>query len=193
MAGFEEKIYDMWIRRNPKFERSHEEPILKVLSDYGVGANAATTAKGKILGSGYEVYILAFFIGLYSNKKLQLDEDSKVLGQPIQFWGNLDSKKGRKAYPKLREYIFCALVAKSDIKEAMLEVDKGKIVPSNIVNKLIETMEEYANYGFYVIKEKLQNDPAYFFNPRAFYDLIWNLANPSSIEANTNNDELEDW
>ena len=49
---------------------------------------------------------MAFFIGLYSKKKIPFDQyaDIKDLGQPIQFWGNLDSKKGRRAYPRLKEY-----------------------------------------------------------------------------------------
>lgn len=103
-----EKLIDIWGRRTPKFEKKYEQTVMRVISDYGVGASENTGAKGKVLGAGYEPYIMAFFIGLYAGKKLPLSEDSddlKVLGQPLQFWGNLDSKKTRKAYPALRSYI----------------------------------------------------------------------------------------
>lgn len=113
-----EKLIDIWGRRTPKFEKKYEQTVMRVISDYGVGASENTGAKGKVLGAGYEPYIMAFFIGLYAGKKLPLSEDSddlKVLGQPLQFWGNLDSKKNRKAYPVLRSYIFMALVAKTDV------------------------------------------------------------------------------
>lgn len=194
MAGFEERLYDMWVRRNPKFEVRHEEAVLRKLSDYGRGASELTNAKGKILGGGYEVYILAFFIGLYADKRMKLDEDSKALGHPIMYWGNLDSKKGRQAYPRLREFIFAALVAKTDID--MLEVDKGNVVPSRIVDELVLSMAEFANYGFYVIDEKLKNDSGYFFNQRAFFDMIWQLTSSKASEEETERteeSELEKW
>ena len=99
----DEKIIDVWGRRNPKFEKHYEQSVIRVLADYGIGASENTDAKGKILGAGYEPYIMAFFIGLYANKRIPLIDDSeevKILGQPLDKWGNLDSKKFRKAYPK---------------------------------------------------------------------------------------------
>ena len=81
----DEKIIDIWGRRNPRFEKKYEQSVLRVLSDYGVGASENTGAKGKVLGAGYEPYIMAFFIGLYSKKKLPLSDatdDLKILGSP---------------------------------------------------------------------------------------------------------------
>lgn len=98
LVGKDENLIDVWGRKNPKFEKKYEQSVMRVISDYSHGASENTGAKGKVLGSGYEVYIMAFFIGLYSGKKLPLSEnsdDAKVLGQPIQYWGNLDSKKNR--------------------------------------------------------------------------------------------------
>ena len=144
----DEKLIDIWGRRTPKFEKKYEHSVMRVISDYGVGASENTTAKGKVLGAGYEPYIMAFFIGLYSKKKLPLSENSdevKVLGQPLQFWGNIDSKKNRHAYSNLRSYIFIALVARTEID--WIALDKGDIKVNTVVTRLIETMEEYANYG----------------------------------------------
>ncbi|MDM8242229.1 glycoside hydrolase family 15 [Phocaeicola barnesiae] len=179
----DDRIIDVWGRRNPKFEKHYEQSVLRVLSDYGIGASENTDAKGKVLGAGYEPYIIAFFIGLYSDKKLPLSDDSdstKVLGQPIDKWGNLDSKKFRKAYPKLREYIFMALVAKTPID--WISLDKGEIKVSEVVTKLVKTMEEYANYGFSVMEDKLANDKGYFFSKRAFLDIIMELTDKRELE-----------
>ena len=129
------RIFDVWARKTPSYEKHYEQEVIKVISDFGKGTNEASDAKGKILGAGYEPLIMAFFIGLYSNKKIPFDQyaDIKDLGQPIQFWGNLDSKKGRRAYPRLKEYIFVALVARTPEidwialdKERLKEIDAKK-------------------------------------------------------------------
>ena len=176
----DEKLIDKWGRRNPRFEKQYEQSVMRVISDYGIGASGNTGAKGKILGAGYEPYIMAFFIGLYANKRIPLSEDSdevKGLGQPLQYWGNLDSKKFRKAYPNLRSYIFIALVAKTDID--WIALDKGTIDANTVVSALIKTMEEYANYGFSVMQEKLREDKGYFFSNRAFLDIFLQLTDKS--------------
>ncbi len=187
-----EKIIDIWGRRKPKFEKKYEQSVMRVISDYGVGASENTGAKGKILGAGYEPYIMAFFIGLYSNKRLPLAEESddlKDLGQPLQYWGNLDSKKFRKAYPALRSYIFIALVAKTDID--WISLDKGDIKVSTVVTRLIETMEEYANYGFSVMEDKLKSDKGYFFSHRSFLDIFLQLTTKEKAETDAD-DSPED-
>lgn len=188
-----EKLIDIWGRRNPRFEKKYEQSVLRVISDYGVGASENTSAKGKILGAGYEAYIMAFFIGLYSGKKLPLSDDTdelKVLGQPIEKWGNLDSKKFRKAYSNLRSYIFIALVAKTDVD--WIAVDKGEIKVSTAVSHLIETMEEYANYGFSIMEDYLSKDKGYFFSRRSFLDIFLQLTTKdvTSIEDEDSIEEL---
>ena len=176
LVNKDDKLLDIWGRKNPKFEKKFEQSVMRVISDYGVGASEHANAKGKVLGAGYEPYIMAFFIGLYSNKRLPLSDDSdetKTLGQPIQFWGNLDSKKFRKAYSKLRTYIFVALVAKTDID--WIALDKGDIKVSSVAASLLETMEEYANYGFTVLEDKLKEDKGFFFSHRSFLDIFLQL------------------
>jgi hypothetical protein len=188
----DEKLIDKWGRRNPRFEKQYEQSVMRVISDYGIGASGNTGAKGKILGAGYEPYIMAFFIGLYANKRIPLSEDAddvKGLGQPLQYWGNLDSKKFRKAYPNLRSYIFIALVAKTDID--WIALDKGIIDASTVVSSLIKTMEEYANYGFSVMDEKLREDKGYFFSNRAFLDMFLQLTD-KGLEEFTQDEEIEE-
>ena len=134
---------------------------------------------------------MAFFIGLYADKKIPLTEDSeevKILGQPLDKWGNLDSKKLRKAYPKLREYIFISLVAKTPID--WIALDKGEIKVADVVTQLIKTMEEYANYGFSVMADKLESDKGYFFSKRAFLDIFMELTDRNA-KVDDEDDEVE--
>lgn len=168
-------LIDIWGRRNPKFERKYEDSVMRALSEYGVKANQMTISRAKIFGNGYEPYIIAFFIGLYSDKKLPLSDDTKVLGYPIQNWGNVESRNLRKAYPELRNYIFISLVARTDID--WIALDKGDIEASTVVSCLVKTMEEYANYGFFMMEEKLKENSGYFYSHRAFLDLFMQLTN----------------
>lgn len=184
-----EKIIDAWGRRNPKFEKKYEESVIKVLSEFGKKASDNTNAKGKIFGNGYEPYIIAFFIGLYADKKLPLTEETKDLRYPLQYWGNVETRGLRKAYPSLRSYIFMALVAKTDID--WIALDKGEIDAGGAVSCLIKTMEEYANYGFSFMEEKLKEDPGFFFSHRAFLDIFLQLTNKQS-EMFSDKDEPED-
>lgn len=177
------RIYDVWARRTPSYEKHYEAEVIKPLTDFGYGTNEASDAKGKILGAGYEVLIMAFFIGLYNKemRPLDKDEDIKDLSQPIQFWGNLDSKKQRKAYPRLREYIFIALVARnSDID--WLALDKGKWTINETVALLMDTMEQYINYGLSEIKKKLDDDESYFLSKNSFIDMFKELTTPPKEE-----------
>lgn len=169
-----ENLYDVWARRNPQFETHFEDILLRQFTEYGGGSVESMSSKGKIFGSGYELYIYAFFIGLYADKRKELTGETKVLGQPIQFWGNLDSKKFRKAYPKLRDYIFTALIAKTNDLD-IIALEKGEVTERKAVDYLIDTMEQYANYGFYTVEEKLKDNPNYFYKNTGFLDMMLDL------------------
>lgn len=43
---------------------------------------------------------------------------------------------------------------------------------------LIDTMEQYANYGFHQIEEKLRDSPNYFFRNTGFLNMILDLVDP---------------
>ena len=181
-----ENLYDVWARRNPKWETRFEE-IIHQFTDYGVGSSELTSARGKTFGAGYELYIYAFFVGLYANKKRELTGDNKVFGQPIQYWGNLENRKLRKAYPRLREYIFTALLAKTELD--LIALEKGTLTDSQAVDMLKDTMEQYANYGFYTIEEKIKENPNYFYKNTGFLDMILDMLAPPS---NNSTEEIEE-
>lgn len=164
-----EKLYDLWANRNPEYEIKYDESIIKTFCDYGRGTTVFQEARGKIFGAGYEILIIAFFIGLYKKQRKPLVGDTskrKILGQPIKFWGNLDSKPGRVSYSNIRKYMFAALVARSDVD--FIALDKGDITNRKAVDILMTTMEEYINWGLDYIAEKMEDNPNYFFKDTAF-------------------------
>lgn len=67
-----EKLYDLWAKRNPEWEKRFEEPIFKTFADYGKGNTSLSETRGKIFGAGYEIFIIAFFIGLYFDQTRKL-------------------------------------------------------------------------------------------------------------------------
>jgi hypothetical protein len=188
----DEKLIDVWGRRNPRFEKKYELSVMRIISDYGNRAGEQTSIKAKLFGPGYETYIIAFFIGLYAEKKLPLSKDNddlKTLGQPLDKWGNLQTN-ARKAYPAIRNYLLYALVAKTEID--WLAVDKGELPLADAVTELIHTMEEYANYGFAVMEEKLNEDKGYFFSKRAFLDIFLQLTTKKASQQKNDDDDLEE-
>ena len=174
-----ESLYEAWAKRNPSWEKRYQSTVVDVFCDYGKGVSSFLEARGKIFGAGYEIFIIAFFIGLYHNRTKPLIEDrdkKKTFGQAIQYWGNIENRIGRNSYGNLRRYIFAALIAKTDID--FIALDKGKITLRAAVDKLMEKMEA--------------NDPNYYFSDIAFLSEITNMLKPSKITENINgtNDEL---
>lgn len=185
-----EKLFEVWAKRNPQFEIRYEESIVKLFTDYGKGRSSYQDSRGKIFGAGYEIYIIAFFIGLYYNKRRKLNEDNskrKVLGQPIQYWGQGENRNYRRQYSEVQKYIFAALIARSDID--LIALDQDKINVSKAASILIDTMEEYANFGFDFIKEKMEDNPEHFFRSSAFLDVFMSFT--TQDDTTDNNEDVE--
>lgn len=173
-----ESLYDLWSKRNPQWEKRYQESIMDVFTDYGRGTTSYQKVRAKIFGAGYEAFIIAFFIGLYFDQTKPLVEDKariKTYGQPIQYWGNQESRIGRTSYGEIRQFIFAALVARTDID--MIALDKGEISARKVVDQLMEKMEQYANFGFAYMYEKMEDDPNYFFKETAFLHLFLSFLN----------------
>lgn len=112
------------------------------------------------------------------------------MGQPIKYWGNLDSKPGRTAYPNIRKYIFAALIAKTDID--FIALDKGDMSIKKAVDALMQTMEEYINWGLDYIAEKIENNPNYFFKETAFLRQFTDLLPRNTMAQNVDIDAEAD-
>lgn len=185
-----ENLYELWGKRNPNWEKRYAESIIDVFTDYGRGTTQFSDDRGKIFGAGYEIFIIAFFIGLYSNQTKALTEDKskiKSYGYPIKNWGNQENKLGRMSYSQIREYMFAALVARTDID--FIALDKGEITPQRVVDQLINKMEQYANFGFDYIHERMEEQPDCFFKEGAFLQLFLEFLNKDEQGSIDSNDD----
>ena len=186
-----ETLYDLWAKKNPDFEIRFE-PLLRQYCDYGKGYNEYTESKAKILGAGYELYIVAFFIGLYADNPKPLNPDPikrKGLGQPIMYWGNIENRKMRKAYPQLRYYMFMALLARTDID--FIALDKGELTVQRAVAEMKKKKEEYANFGFDFIHERLEEDSNWLSRNSSLLDTFLSFAVDKKEELSDDTDDNE--
>jgi len=191
-----EKIFSIWGRRNPQWEEKYEESLIRVYCDYQRGVNQFGESRAKIYGAGYELFIIAFFIGLYFNKTKPLGPKVKTFGWAIEHWGNIDERKGRRSYSELVKYMFAALIAKTEVD--WLAVDKEEMSSKKAVDILIGKMEQYANYGFSFMMERLEENPNVFYTETGFFDIflsfITNAVNSSdsSVDGDSEAESLDD-
>ena len=187
-----ESLFDAWSKKNPEWEKKYAELLMEPFTDYGRGTSQYTASRGKIFGAGYEMYIIGFFIGLYFNKTKKLPDDKskrKDFGHPIMFWGSQEGKLklGRTSYKKIQEYMFAALIARTDID--FISLEKGEMSVNDAAISLKNKMEEYANYGFHYLEEMLENDPNSLFKDSAFLKIFTSFI----IENSNDEDEVEDF
>lgn len=185
-----ESLFEAWSRKSPQWEKKYAELLMEPFTDYGRGTSQYTVSRGKIFGAGYEMFIIGFFIGLYFDKTKKLPDDKskrKDLGHQIMFWGSQEGKLklGRTSYKKIQEYMFAALIAKTDIDFIALE--KGEMSVDDAANSLKHKMEEYANYGFHYLEDMLEDDPNSLFKDSAFLKIFTSFIS----ENNNNEDEIE--
>ncbi|WP_412987679.1 hypothetical protein [Pontimicrobium sp. IMCC45349] len=166
-----DNLFDKWKTRIPNYSVEFKDTLFKPLSETGGAEGEKKISLGKHFSTNYELYTYAFFLGLYEDEYIPIPEGIKKdnFRHAIQNWGSKSSPI-RKDFTNLQEYIFAALVAKTDLDFIVL--DKGEITEDQAVKKLIQTMESYTNGGLTLIKEKLEDSPSYFLNPTSFLDMI---------------------
>lgn len=165
-------LFELWAGTSPQWERRYGETVINRLATYGEGANQNTNARGKDFGAGYEIFILAFFLGLYANETRALVENpdqKKTFGVPIANWGK-NKANNRKRYDSLQRYMFAALVARTDLD--LIALDRGEIASKIAAGLLRKKMEEYANWGFNWLNDQLYNDPMTFNSDRKMLDVF---------------------
>ena len=187
-----ESLFDAWSKKNPEWEKKYAELLMEPFTDYGRGTSQYTVSRGKIFGAGYEMFIIGFFIGLYFDQTRKLTDDKskrKDFGHPIMFWGSQEGKLklGRTSYKKIQDYMFAALVAKTDID--FISLEKGDISVNDAANALKNKMEEYANYGFHYLEDMLENDPNILFKESAFLKIFTSFIS----DDNKENDDVENF
>lgn len=165
-------LRELWGKANPLWETRYED-FITTHTDYSVGTSKYLDSRGKVFGAGYEIYIVAFFLGLYANQRKPMTKDTskkRKFGQPVGYWGQIEARGLRQPYPRIQDYIFAALFAKTNVD--LIALDKGEIPAAQVISQMKQTMEEYANFGFSYMTEKLEENPDYFFKEGAFLKLF---------------------
>lgn len=162
-------LYEAWSKRDVFYEIGFRDTIVEDYCQYKGGTSESQKATGKTFNAGYEIFIYAFFLGLYADERRPLDGDTTKFGQPIQYWGNV-SQKGRSQYGRIRDYMFAAAATKANVD--FVAVDRGEITIADAVKDMINVMEEYANGGFYLMNSQMERIPNYFFENSGFLQFM---------------------
>lgn len=167
-----ENLFDRWKTKIPKYDEQFKESLFEGISRKGGGTEKARVDLGKNFSNNYELYLYAFFLGLYNNEFNPIPEIAKKtdFNHPIQHWGSKSGRLERKDFTILQEYIFSALIAKTEID--MMALEKGEVSEDEICRLMIHTMESYTNGGLILIKEKLDSNPNYFLQQTSFLSLV---------------------
>lgn len=169
-----ESLFDAWLTREDSYyEDKFKESIIEYLCQYHGGTTDDRKAKGKFFNAGYEVFIYAFFLGLYYGERKPLSGNVLKFRMPMSSWGRKRNEEGRKSYTILQKYIFVALVAKTNID--FIRLDKGELDVNDVCKDLMTTLNEYANTGFYLIKGEIKRNSDVFFESKGLLNLMSKL------------------
>jgi hypothetical protein len=166
-----DNLFDKWKTKIPKYSEIHTD-IFQSLSGKGGVEGEKKINLGKHFSTNYELYMYAFFLGLYNEEFAPIpDKEKKTdFSHHIQHWGSKTTISTRNDFTHLQENIFLALVAKTDVD--LIALEKGDIKEEEVVKTLIQTMESYTNGGLILIKEKIDENPNFFLQPPSFLNMI---------------------
>jgi hypothetical protein len=135
----------------PKFLESNRAAILEKFSRK---MEHAKTHR-KYFSQLWEAYAWASIIGFVNNKRLKLnplDKDDSVKSDAFKFSVILNNGED------IAFALILAAISKSEKGFKVLETP----------NEIIQIISEYANGGFQIIKEKIDEDPNIFQNPNDY-------------------------
>ncbi|MCD4663840.1 MAG: hypothetical protein K8R68_01140 [Bacteroidales bacterium] len=164
-----ESLFDKWKTRVPNYGESHKSLFESLSQKFGAEGEKKISL-GKHFSTNYELYTYAFFLGLYNKEYIPLIEKKVNFSHHIQHWGSKTTTSVRKDFTILQEYIFEALLVKSNID--LIALEKGELTEEDAVKQLMETLEAYTNGGLTLIQEKSDENPNIFLQPTSFLDLI---------------------
>ena len=165
-------LFDIWKGKIPKYDIVFRETLFDKLTRKGGGSEQSKEDRGKPFANNYELYIYAFFIGLYYEEFALIPKERKKVdfNYSIQNWGSKGNRFERKDFTEIQENIFIALMAKTDIDLVALE--KGESNEDEVAKSLINTMESFTNGGLILIKEKIEENSNSFLQSTSFLDMI---------------------
>jgi hypothetical protein len=181
-----ESLFDKWKTKIPKYSEVHKDLFDSLSQKYGAEGEKKVNL-GKHFSTNYELYIYAFFLGLYAKEKTPIPFGEKKIdfSHHIQYWGNKNTTTYRKDFSALQEYMYMALIAKTEVD--ILSLDKDEVSEDEIVKELINTMESFTNGGLNLIRDKIEVNSNHFLNPTSFLDMILKNNLAEDYNQNTEN------
>jgi hypothetical protein len=174
-----DNLFDKWKTKIPKYSEVHQDLFNSLSQKFGAEGEKKINL-GKHFSTNYELYMYAFFLGLYNEEFAPIPEKEKKtdFSHHIQHWGSKTTITTRNDFTNLQENIFLALIAKTNVD--LIALEKGDVKEDEVIKALIYTMESYTNGGLILIKEKIDENPNYFLQPPSFLNMILDskLGNP---------------
>lgn len=138
------------------------DALVKRFSQFGGGAEADKYIGGHGFSNAYEFYTFAFFIGLYAQRPMDLSPHDKL----EDFW----EIENWKPLVLTDQLIACA-IAESDFDMIGVEnFDESEIVSE--VRKIKNTIESFANGGFQMIEDTIEENPGAVANDDFFIKML---------------------
>lgn len=163
-----ESLFEKWKTRVPNYSVNHKELFRSLSEKFGAEGEKKTNL-GKHFSTNYELYMYAFFLGLYENEYTPITEKKMNFSHHIQYWGSKSSAL-RADFTNLQEFMFMAVLSKTDID--LIALEKGELSEEEAVKQLITTLESYTNGGLNLIQDKINDNPNHFLNPTSFLDMV---------------------
>jgi len=168
-----DNLFDFWKAKVPKYNADFSEIFNNLAKKAGgIESGDKRSIIGKSFETFYELYIYAFFLGVYSDERQPIPDSAKKIdfGYQIFKWGSKNNNSKRDDFVVIQKYIFSALIADSEID--FISLDKGEIDLEDVAKDLIKIMEEYTNGGLTLISDKLKDNPLSFASSTSYLDII---------------------
>ena len=164
------KVFKKFCERVPKYDKRYSESLFDLLTQKGGGSQEKMKSIGKQFENNYELYIYAFFLGVYSKSKRSLGNVHKTdFGHPIGRWGFKAKSLDRKNHTWVQNALFT--VAVKDMGDRLLDFEKGELSLDELVALLITVVEEYTNGGLELLEERIQ-EGLQLVRSEVFLDLV---------------------
>jgi hypothetical protein len=166
-------LFQKWASKVPRYSARHAD-LFEQFAQKGNVSEHARSSRGKVFSSLYELYIYAFFLGLYHgpNEEREGDDNMTDFGHPIEHWGKKGGKLLRTDYSEIQHYIFAASVIHSEVD--FIELDKDLITIDEAATSILRVTEKIANRGLNILRDQLLDKEAFGAKPVDFASLIMN-------------------
>jgi hypothetical protein len=177
-------LLNKWAAKVPRYSANNADLFEKFVLRGNV-AEHDVRARGLVFSSYYELYIYAFFLGLYYGPSHHEESGDKMtdFGHPIEHWGKKGSKLLRTDYSEIKHYLFAGSVMHAKVD--FIELDKGGLSIDDAATAILRATEAITNSGLLYLRSKLVDKESFGAKPLDFVRLIME----APVSSNSSVDE----